>query len=277
MGGGGLFGPGVGRARATRSLRRCKEEMDMALRDQILELIAEGGAAEKETIAALAAEEWLRGGRADAWAPKDVLLHIAAWNREMANRLGGGEALNAPRTAAEIDEANRKVFEAHAGESWETVVPALEAVHADLAALVRGLDEEELRSASRFAWQQDQPLWRSIAGSVFVHPAMHLAQILLDAGRREAANVLQERAARRLAQLDDNPHWLGTVRYNLACHYALAEERERSLALLSEALSLHPGLREWSREDMDLVSLRGDPAFERVTVESSEGGAPPAR
>jgi hypothetical protein len=54
------------------------------------------------------------------------------------------------------------------------------------------------------------------------------------------------------------------VRYNLACYLALAGEKNKAVELLGEALRLHPGLTEWSRQDTDLVSLHGLPGYERL-------------
>jgi tetratricopeptide (TPR) repeat protein len=250
--------------------------MAMPLKEQILDLIAASVEMQTGVAAVLPESERRRTGRADAWAPKDVLLHLAGWTEDLARRLAGDGESTVPRSAAEIDEANRARFDANAGVPWEDVVPTIEAVHAGLADIVRGLGDEDLRSTTRYAWQQDQPVWGSITGSVIVHPVMHLAQILIEQGRREAAHELQEDAARRLDALDDAPRWRGVVRYNLACHFALAGERERALGLLAEALSLHPGLREWSREDSDLVSLHGDPEFERRTAEAVPPNLAPA-
>ena len=38
-------------------------------------------------------------------------------------------------------------------------------------------------------------------------------------------------------------------------------DSEKALALLTESLGLQPGLREWSTQDTDLVSLHENPAF----------------
>lgn len=245
----------------------------MSLKDQLLGLIVEAEQAEKELIASLSPQDRDRPGQADAWSPKDVLLHIAGWNRDMVNRLAGKTSIGEPRSLAETDEANLRLYESHAGNPWQDVVPALEAAHLDLAGFVRGFEEQDLRSTVRFPWQRDKPLWRNLAGTVFAHPFMHVSQLHLELGHREAALALQARAADRLAAIDDSPAWLGVVRYNQACFYALAGELHQSLALLREALVLQPGLKEWSRQDTDLVSLRGDSEFDRLTEPSGEPGS----
>jgi hypothetical protein len=245
----------------------------VGLKDQLLRLIAEVEQAEKELIASLSPEDRDLPGQAEDWSPKDVLLHIAAWNRDLVNRLEGSSSVGEPESLTGTDDANRRLYEAHAGIPWEDVQPMLEAEHARLASFVRGIEEQELSSTERFPWQRDQPLWRSLTGTFFVHPVMHVTQAHLDLGHREAARRLQDRAVEQLSELDDSPSWLGVVRYNLACFYALAGEREMSLATLRAALELQPGLREWSRKDPDLVSLRGDREFERLAEISGKPGS----
>ena len=51
------------------------------------------------------------------------------------------------------------------------------------------------------------------------------------------------------------------MRYNLACHYALAGEKERAIAGLGAALASNPGLAEWSQQDPDLASIRDEPGY----------------
>ena len=80
-------------------------------------------------------------------------------------------------------------------------------------------------------------------------------------GQAALATRMEEEGAARLGALDDSPSWRGEILYNLACQFALNGEHEKALVLLTESLSLQPGLREWSTQDADLVSLREDPAF----------------
>jgi len=61
----------------------------MSLKHQLLGRIAEAELAEMELIASLAPQDRQRPGQADAWSAKDVLRHIAGWNRDLVNRLAG--------------------------------------------------------------------------------------------------------------------------------------------------------------------------------------------
>ena len=55
----------------------------------------------------------------------------------------------------------------------------------------------------------------------------------------------------------DLPAWVkGSFLYNLACFYALQNQREQAATRLQEALVLAPDLTEWSKSDPDLAALR---------------------
>ena len=52
--------------------------------------------------------------------------------------------------------------------------------------------------------------------------------------------------------------------YNLACCEALAGRKEDAIAHLAQAMELRPQLRDLAKEDTDLDSLRGEPAFQEL-------------
>lgn len=76
----------------------------------------------------------------------------------------------------------------------------------------------------------------------------------LRVGRREEGIAW----GRRAMQID--PEDPG-VRYNVACLFAVAGERDRALALLEEAVADGFGNREWLERDPDLEAIRSDPRF----------------
>lgn len=55
-----------------------------------------------------------------------------------------------------------------------------------------------------------------------------------------------------------------TVRYNLACSYALLGKKEEAFGELKKAVRLGYADPKHLREDPDLESLREDPRFERI-------------
>lgn len=78
----------------------------------------------------------------------------------------------------------------------------------------------------------------------------------------------------RLAQAIDaleravrhNPDPPGLLHYNLACYWSLAGNAAKALDELAIALDLDPDFRNLIADESDFDRLRGNPAFERLTV-----------
>jgi hypothetical protein len=57
------------------------------------------------------------------------------------------------------------------------------------------------------------------------------------------------------------PEWVkGWFLYNLACFYAQQNQLEKAAALLQEAVTPAPGLKERSKSNPELVALRNQSA-----------------
>ena len=161
-----------------------------------------------------------------------------------------------PDVRGDVDTINKKVFEANKNNSWDDTLIRLGRVHESAIACVRSVPDKKLIDTNTLPWQEGRPLWRITAGNGYQHPIIHLAEYHFRRGDNDYAVNLYERAAALTRELSDNPDWLGIVKYNLACCYALAGQHERAINELGEALKLNPGLTEWSKEDSDLAAIR---------------------
>lgn len=236
----------------------------MDVRPKLIELLDRTHAEVRDYVAGLTPEERGQVGKANDWSPKDLIAHLAAWQVRMADRLaelGRGEDKAQPD---DIDAENALIWGEYCDRSWDEILERLSTGHQRLMENLQVLSAEDLQDAHRFQSQKGQPVWRSVAGNECTHPTMHLAEAYAKHGQQDRASKMMEGLAADLALLDDSPRWTGVVRYNLACYFALAGEKDRAVALLAEALKLHPGLTEWSRQDGDLASLRGRPDYERL-------------
>jgi hypothetical protein len=200
-------------------------------------------------------------GTVDQWMPRDILAHIGERQRRLAGRIARSRSGEAVQHPAGIPEENDQIFEMYSSEPWEAILAVVEAGHRELVAQIEALHEEELNTPHLFPWLGDRPLWRFIYGVVFSHAMTHLTLGYLERRDHASAERVREIEAREAARLDPSPEWQGTIRYNLACHYALSGEREKALDKLKTALHLNPALVEHSRQDDDLRSLHHDPAF----------------
>jgi tetratricopeptide (TPR) repeat protein len=181
----------------------------------------------------------------------------------MAEDLAAAARGETPVRDEGFEAVNTRIFEENRDRSWSEILD--EAVEAcrRLVEQVEKTSEAALRGTETLPWQGDRPLWRVIVGNAYIHPlAMHLGPMLIERGEKEYATELQEKTAKLLSELDDSQSWQGLVRYNLACHYALAGETETAIERLREALELNPAeLTEWSKEDSDLASIREEPGY----------------
>jgi len=236
----------------------------MDVRPNLVELLERTRDEEQAFVAQLPSQERERIGKVNDWSVKDLIAHLAGWQLRMADRLAElarGEDKAQPE---DIEAENALIWSEYSDRNWEEVLRALSTGHQRLMDNLHALSAEDLHDADRFESQKGQPLWRTVAGNECTHPMMHLAESYVKRGQADRAAKMMENLSNDLARLDDSPRWVGVVRYNLACYLALAGEKDRAIEILGDALRLHPGLTEWSRQDTDLVSLHGLPGYERL-------------
>jgi hypothetical protein len=120
----------------------------------------------------------------DNWAIKDILVHVATWQRRMANRL---EALarndetspNEPavNTEEEMNRFNDATFAANQARPLTQVWSDFRSSYQDLLQSARSLSENDLFNPHRYAWLEDSALWENIAGNSFGHYEEHTLTI----------------------------------------------------------------------------------------------------
>jgi len=131
--------------------------------------------------------------------------------------------------------------------------------------VTESMSEDELTRPRQFADGNTRTAWHMIASHALTHVVPHLTLICRRNGLDDLPEKMELRAADALLALDDGPAFVGTVKYNLACHFALAGQADRAISLLAEALEKNPALKAWARDDDDLISLREDSRFANLT------------
>ena len=84
------------------------------------------------------------------WGAREILIHIAAWDREMIpalQRVGRGEAPYPPGTYDDADAWNARFVEARLGANASGILAELAANHAAFVAAAAALPEEHFQSA----------------------------------------------------------------------------------------------------------------------------------
>jgi tetratricopeptide (TPR) repeat protein len=230
----------------------------------LIDLLDKARAQTREFEDRLSQAERVAVGEPNHWSVKDVKAHIIVWNDRLAAQLEAAARGERPEQVQDFDEANRQIFEANRARSWEDLLNYEGEVYSRLVAAVNALSEEILDDPDGLEWTNGRPLWWRISFTAFYHALDHLSHLYLEWGDGDLAGQLQEQIAVNMGALDDSQSWQGISRYNLACFYARNTRPEPALELLRHALQLNPGLVDWSKEDADLDSLRGLPAYQAL-------------
>jgi hypothetical protein len=167
-----------------------------------------------------------------------------------------------PPSAEDEAQLNETVIEEQRQRPWSDIHAESERVDAELLKLTEQLSEEDLTTSRRFAAiSGERPLYTVFLGPCYEHDQEHLAQYYSDRNALPQAIEIRERCAYRIMQADEVPAWVkGSFRYNLACFYAQQNQREKAAALLQEAVTLAPHLKDRSESDPDLAALRAPAA-----------------
>ena len=240
----------------------------MAKKDKLIAILDYGRQEVDNFVAALSAEQRAAVGAMDCWSAKDVVAHLTEWVAQLAHDLelaAQPEASRAiPPNYDNIDQANAEIYARHQGLSWEEILSETESSFTAIRKIAQAATELELDDPRRIPWREGRPLWRMLVGTAVEHPILHLGYYHIGNENIAEAARLQEISVSRLLEMDDAPAWRGAQVYNLACIQSLSGQKEKALANLAVAFRLSPDLIEWSKQDADLVSLRQDPAFQRL-------------
>ncbi|MEP7190626.1 MAG: DinB family protein [Roseiflexaceae bacterium] len=234
------------------------------LKAGLIDLLDRAQADQRELLAALSDDERAAIGTADHWSIKDVVLHIAFWKKRQLERLAAAARGEVPVEIEHFEQVNARVFEEWRERPWQAVIDESERTFDTLVAQVREFDPAALADPNRYAWQEGRSLLKSLVGNGFWHPESHIAQCYVDRGDLPRATRMQEELTEQLGQYGDQLAPRGEALYNLACFYATSGQADKALALLPDALRLQPDVREWSKEDPDLVTLHGLPAYQAL-------------
>lgn len=239
-----------------------------ALKSRLAALLRQGHADESAFGETLTPEERERAGTVDAWAPKEIIAHLAYWREletERAQALARGEALP---NFDDFLAMNTESFTDLAAHTWDQAIERSRLATENLVAAMERLPDEALLGPTREPREWGAiALITTIIGNGYQHPQQHLAEIAAARGDTAGAGVIQRRMLDAVIALDAGPQVAANARYNLACALASAGPRDEVLALLRQSFTDNPRLIAWSRQDTDLDPLRDDPDFQALTAQ----------
>jgi rhodanese-related sulfurtransferase len=244
------------------------------IRSLVLDLLALAWREEQALTATLTPEERTAEGTPEHPSAKETIAGIAFWRAWQADKLAAarrGEALPHWREV-ETDEQRDARAESARRRAWSEVLDEAARAHDALVVQVVAMSEAELITPRRDCAGNDEPLWPETLGNgiwqVFTG-LVALARRRGDAASLAHLQALQiaayEQALVERERLGMEPEERGDVLYDMACFYAQVGKREQALVALADAARLRPGLAEYAKHDVDLESLRGEPAFVAIT------------
>jgi tetratricopeptide (TPR) repeat protein len=224
----------------------------------VLDLLQQGHLDEEAFLQELNETERTAIGTPQLWSAKDHVAHRTFWHQDLVLKLTAiMQHQELPPSAQDEEQLNSMVFEEQQQRPWPEIHAESERVYAELITLTEQLSEEDLTVSNRFtSITGGRPLYTAFLGSCYEHDQEHLAQYYSDRHDLPRAIKIREDCANRVLQAEV-PAWVkGSFLYNLACFYAQQNQFEKAAALLQEALTLAPRLKERSMSDPELVALR---------------------
>jgi hypothetical protein len=142
---------------------------------EFLRRVRDDWAAWEAALAAMDDTALVQPGFCDDWSAKDVVAHIAWYEREMiglidARALAGSEAWE-----LSLDERNEAIYQANRERTLDEVREEAAEVHARLLEALETLLDEDLNDPARFAGMpSDWQPWEVIASDTFEHYREHV-------------------------------------------------------------------------------------------------------
>lgn len=193
------------------------------------------------------------------WSAKDHFSHKTFWHHAVIDKVRAGEnGGSAPVSAADEDQINAQVWNAHRLRPWADVFAAYIDSNAQMLTLVDSINASALTTPGRYAWLPTwAPSYATFLGNCYEHDQEHLMQYWLDRGDvAQAVRVRQVCEQRIIAS--PLPDWVkGWFTYNTACFYAATNQREAAVAVLQRAITYDPRLAERAQTDSHLAALYG--------------------
>jgi uncharacterized protein (TIGR03083 family) len=152
------------------------EQMNVA---ELSELIRSTSIRLELLLAQLSVAEINQPGAVGVWSVKDVLAHLAFWERFAVNTLQSIARGETPVLGAddETERKNASVVAQYYQRPLAAVVADWQQAREELLDALEDLDDQMLNDPDYFPWSEGRPLLDRIAGNSFDHEQEHIEQI----------------------------------------------------------------------------------------------------
>jgi uncharacterized protein (TIGR03083 family) len=130
-------------------------------------------------LAQLSVAEMNQPGAVGVWSVKDVLAHLAFWERYAVNTLRAVARGETPELSAddETERRNASVVAQYYQRPLSAVIADWQQAREELLDAIEDLDDEDLNDPDRFPWSAGQSLLDRLAGNSYDHEQEHIEQI----------------------------------------------------------------------------------------------------
>ncbi|HEY6406444.1 MAG TPA: DinB family protein [Ktedonobacteraceae bacterium] len=136
-----------------------------------------------DLLATISAEQMCLATLENAWSIKDVLAHIATWERKCVGWIQAGlrgerpDIPEAGNTWEEVDRFNEKTFLQNRDRALDDVQTQYHQSYQEILAQVRALTEDDITRPGHFSWTNGRTLVPYIAANTYEHYQEHIEQI----------------------------------------------------------------------------------------------------
>jgi uncharacterized protein (TIGR03083 family) len=130
-------------------------------------------------LSQLSVEQFNQPGAVGVWSVKDVLAHIAFWERYTVNMLQAVARGKTPDLLADdsTERSNASVVAQYYQRPLAAVIADWQQAREDLLEALEDLDDAALNEPDRFPWSVGRTLLDRISGNSFDHEQEHIEQI----------------------------------------------------------------------------------------------------
>ena len=146
---------------------------------ELTALIRETSTRMERLVAQLSVAEINQPGAVGVWSVKDVLAHIAYWERYTVPIVQAAARGETPDLVADdaTERSNASVVAQYYQRSLAAVIADWQQAREDLLEEIERLTDADLNDPDRFPWSEGRSLLDRIAGNSFDHEQEHIEQI----------------------------------------------------------------------------------------------------
>jgi hypothetical protein len=159
------------------------EETEPQDKEQVLKRILAEREALDAALGRLAPDQWTLPGLEAQRSVKDIMCHVAAWERLMVRWLEDSLQGTAPDRPApgmpweDLDAINERIYEENKDRSLEDVKDDSRRAFAEALESAGHLTDDDLFRADRFAWRNGDPMWHMVAANTWMHYREHRQEV----------------------------------------------------------------------------------------------------